>query len=144
MVFGDVSTGAENDLQRATEMALHMVTHYGMSDRLGLSSYGAAGRGIFLDAAGLPQQHAFSEHTAQLIDEEVAALLEQARKRVERTLTEQRAMLDALAACCRRKRRWTGRCSMPCWRRLQPRFPPSLRSGYSLKHIRDAGSAGAS
>jgi cell division protease FtsH len=94
LVFGDVSTGAQNDLQMATDLARHMVAQYGMSERVGLTTFEQAGAS-YLPA---PAQNApYSEHTARLIDGEVARLLDEAHQRVQATLREQRPLLDALA-----------------------------------------------
>jgi len=98
LVFDDVSTGAENDLQRATDMAHHMVTHYGMSEALGLATYDAQRTPLFLDGPAGPEQRNCSERTAEAIDGEVRRLLEEARQRVTETLRAQRRALDALAA----------------------------------------------
>ncbi|MCW5660020.1 MAG: ATP-dependent zinc metalloprotease FtsH [Burkholderiaceae bacterium] len=98
LVFDDVSTGAENDLQRATEMARHMVTHYGMSEALGLATYDTQRTPLYLDGPVGPEQRNCSERTAEAIDTEVRRLLDEARARVRDTLTAQRATLDALAA----------------------------------------------
>jgi cell division protease FtsH len=97
LVFQDVSTGAQNDLQRATEMARHMVTQYGMSEKLGLATYDTQPVSMFLDAAAIPERRNCSEHTAEVIDQEVQALLADARARVEHTLREHRPALDALS-----------------------------------------------
>ena len=97
LVFQDMSTGAQNDLQRATEMARHMVTQYGMSERLGLATYDAQPLPMFLDGLSLPERRNCSEHTAELIDTEVQQLLAESRSRVERTLSQHRSTLDALA-----------------------------------------------
>ena len=97
LVFQDVSTGAENDLQRATDMARHMVTHYGMSETLGLATYDAQPAPMFLGGPAMPEQRNCSERTAEQIDREVAKLLEDARARVLETLTRNRARLDALS-----------------------------------------------
>ena len=96
-MFEDVSTGAENDLQRATDMARHMVTHYGMSETLGLATYNAQPTPLFLGGPALPEQRNCSERTAEAIDSEVRRLLDEARERVTATLTTQRASLEALA-----------------------------------------------
>jgi cell division protease FtsH len=98
IVFSDVSTGAENDLQRATDMARHMVTHYGMSEALGLATYGAQPARLYLDGPALPEQRNCSERTAEAIDAEVRRLLDESRSRVAATLSDQRPALDALAA----------------------------------------------
>jgi len=98
LVFEDVSTGAENDLQRATDMARHMVTHYGMSDVLGLATYDARPAPLFLNGPTLPEPRTFSERTAEAIDGEVRRLLDEARDRVTQTLQTNRETLEALAA----------------------------------------------
>ena len=98
LVFEDVSTGAENDLQRATDMARHMVTHYGMSDALGLAAYDARPAPLFLNGPTLPEPRTFSERTAEAIDGEVRRLLDEARDRVTQTLRANRETLEALAA----------------------------------------------
>jgi cell division protease FtsH len=99
LVYEDISTGAQNDLQRATDMARHMVTQYGMSDRLGHVTFDAPRQGTFLNVAeAAPPNAAYSEETAQLIDEEIAKLITEAHARVVRTLTERRPTLNALAA----------------------------------------------
>ena len=97
LVYGDISTGAQNDLQRATDMARHMVTQYGMSERLGPGTFETPRQGVFLNMPELPQRAEYSEQTAQRIDEEIAKLLAEAHARVLATLTGRRATLDALA-----------------------------------------------
>src|SRR5574337_966262 len=79
LVFGDVSTGAQNDLQRATDIARHMVTHYGMSECLGLTTFEDAPASPFLDGAAVRESRLYSERSAQAIDEEVRRLLDEAR-----------------------------------------------------------------
>jgi cell division protease FtsH len=96
IVFGDVSTGAQNDLQRATDMARHMVTQYGMSENLGLATFEEP-RTAFLNIP-IPQgQREYSEQTAQAIDEEIRKLLADAHTRVKETLMAKRVTLEALA-----------------------------------------------
>jgi cell division protease FtsH len=96
LVFGDVSTGAQNDLQQATDMARHMVLQYGMSERLGLATFEQAA-GPAWSAWPLPERRGYSDHTAQAIDEEVSALLLAAQERVRATLAARRHHLDLLA-----------------------------------------------
>ncbi|PMS17201.1 cell division protein FtsH [Trinickia dabaoshanensis] len=91
IMFGDVSTGAENDLDRATAMARHMVERYGMSERLGLTTLGSTTYPVPGDGTR------YSESTARLVDEEVRRLLREAHERVERTLRERRAPLERIA-----------------------------------------------
>lgn len=98
LVYGDISTGAQNDLQRATDMARHMITQYGMSERLGHVTFEAPRPSAFLNVADFSQRAVYSEDTARLIDEEIAKLIAAAHERVKRTLTERRTVLDALAA----------------------------------------------
>ncbi len=91
IVYGEVSTGAHNDLERATDLARLMVTRYGMSERLGPLTFGDDQRGQFLRGAGFPVERDYSEETARVIDEEVRAI-------VERSLTRVRGILGAKKA----------------------------------------------
>jgi cell division protease FtsH len=97
LVFGDVSTGAQNDLQRATDIARHMVTHYGMSESLGLATFEEPRTSMFLDLPMAQQRAEYSERTAQAIDDEIRKHLAEARERVRSTLNAQRDKLDVLA-----------------------------------------------
>ncbi|RQR35115.1 ATP-dependent metallopeptidase FtsH/Yme1/Tma family protein [Burkholderia sp. Bp9143] len=97
LVFGDVSTGAQNDLERATALARHMVMQYGMSDKIGLATFDDAAPHIGAPGVWTPGDGHCSEHTAQLIDEEVRALLEDAHARVTATLGEHRDALERIA-----------------------------------------------
>jgi cell division protease FtsH len=95
IVFGDVSTGAQDDLQRATDLARHMITRYGMSEALGLATFEAPRQALFLQVpTGAPRE--YSEETARVIDAEIQQLLEAAHTRVRETLTAQRGLLEAL------------------------------------------------
>ncbi|WP_043285471.1 ATP-dependent zinc metalloprotease FtsH [Paraburkholderia oxyphila] len=96
LVFGDASTGAENDLERATAMAWHMVARYGMSERIGLANCADDGVAHALGGAEGPRH---GEHTAQCIDDEVRRLLNEAHERVARTLDDRREALDRIAKC---------------------------------------------
>jgi cell division protease FtsH len=97
MVFGDISTGAQDDLQRATDLARQMNTRYGMSEGLGLASYEGPRNPAVLNTPFDPRPREYSEHTAQKIDDEIAKLLADARARVRETLTAQRSLLESLA-----------------------------------------------
>jgi cell division protease FtsH len=97
LVYGEVSTGAQNDLQRATDMARHMVTQYGMSPLLGPATLQNTGAAMFLPEMQPAPRGDYSERTAQSIDEEVRRLLSESEQRVRATLTASRAQLDALA-----------------------------------------------
>jgi len=98
IVYHDVSTGAQNDLQRATDMARQMITQFGMSEQLGLATYEQTPNPL-LAGAGLMQRERkeYSEHTAQLIDAEVRRVLSDASARVTATLEGQRSKLEALS-----------------------------------------------
>ncbi|OXI81859.1 cell division protein FtsH [Burkholderia sp. AU33423] len=97
LVFGDVSTGAQNDLERATAMARHMVMQYGMSEKIGLATFddGDARQGI--PGAWHAGDGRCSEHTARMIDDEVRTLLADAHARVAATLGERREALERIA-----------------------------------------------
>jgi len=96
LVFGEISTGAQNDLQRATDIARSMVTEYGMSERLGLVAYERERRPMFLPESFSPSK-AYSEEKAAQIDEEVARVMEEAHQRVRGILGGNRNVLDQLA-----------------------------------------------
>jgi cell division protease FtsH len=96
IAFGEVSTGSEDDLQRATDLARDMVTRYGMSESLGLAAFEEPRRALFLDIPSAARKE-YSEATARAIDAEIRKLLESAHARVCDTLTRQRPVLDALA-----------------------------------------------
>ena len=93
---GDVTTGASNDLERATKMAKAMVTRYGMSDILGHQVYGEPNQEVFLgrDFGSTPD---YSQETANTIDEEVARLMTTAHDTAYRILSENRAQLELMA-----------------------------------------------
>ncbi len=94
-IFGDVTTGASNDLERATNMARNMVTRYGMSN-LGPRTFGKKEELIFLGKE-MNEQKNYSEKTAQDIDIEVHNLIEGARKRALELITNKKDKLDKLA-----------------------------------------------
>ncbi|OLN26934.1 Cell division protein FtsH [Desulfovibrio sp. DV] len=98
LVFGDVSTGAHNDLQRATDIAMAMVTEYGMGATLGQATYPRQNRPVFLspDQSGLARRE-YSEATAARIDAEVKDILEVAYGRVEALLSDRRPELERVA-----------------------------------------------
>ena len=97
LVFGDMTTGAQNDLDRATKIARQMVTEFGMSDRLGPLTLGHNQDQVFLgrDFASHPE---YSQQVAFEIDSEIRELIDQAHDEALEILTEQRARLDAIAA----------------------------------------------
>jgi cell division protease FtsH len=96
IVFGEVSSGAEDDLKQATRLAQHMITHWGMSDQLGPVAFRRGEDHIFLGRE-MTQARDFSEHTAQIIDDEIRKLVKEIELNVTQLLTSHRSQLDALA-----------------------------------------------
>jgi cell division protease FtsH len=100
LVFGSRTTGSENDMQQATDLARQMVTRWGMSARLGPVSLAQrdGGSPAGMDAFGFGRAKPYSEATAEAIDDEVRRLLEDAAAEAGRVLEAHRVELDALAA----------------------------------------------
>src|SRR5271157_5060002 len=96
LVFGDISTGAQNDLQRATDIARSMAAEYGMSDLLGPVTYERPRQPMFLPETYTPAK-TYSETRATQIDEEISRVMDEAYKRVRNILSERRTVLDDLA-----------------------------------------------
>ncbi len=96
LVFNEISTGAQNDLQRASDIARSMVSEYGMSDSLGLVSYERPRQAMFLPESFSSGKN-YSEAKAAQIDEEVSRFIEEAHQRVRSILSDRRAVLDDLA-----------------------------------------------
>jgi cell division protease FtsH len=97
IVFSEISTGARNDLQRATDIARAMVTEYGMSDALGPVNYDGQRGTKFIDTPFMNDRGPHSEETAQKIDVEVSRIISAAHNEARRLLRERRANLDELA-----------------------------------------------
>jgi cell division protease FtsH len=95
--FDEYSGGAENDLKEATKIARRMVTHWGMSERLGPVAFHTSEDHPFLGREMAHEHRHFSDHTAQLIDEEVAKILHTAEDRAKQMLSEHPDMLTTLA-----------------------------------------------
>jgi cell division protease FtsH len=96
LVFGDVTTGASNDLEKATNLARAMVTQYGMSDKLGPLTFGKKEEMIFLGRE-ISEQRNYSDEVAAKIDAEVRSIIDAAYERAKDVLTTHRAVLDRLA-----------------------------------------------
>ena len=96
IIFGELSTGAKNDLEKATEIAISMVRTYGMSKTLGPLSYDR-GRPVFLEAPW-SQSKDYSEETARKIDEEVKTILDEAYEKAKSVLTEKVEKLKNIAS----------------------------------------------
>ena len=97
IAFGEVSTGAQNDLQRATDIARAMVTEFGMSETLGVVNYNGHKRSAFLDTGFMQERGNYAEDTAQKIDAEVKRILTAAHDEARRILREHRHILDELS-----------------------------------------------
>lgn len=93
IVFGEISTGASNDLQQATNMAERMVKEYGMSERLGLVAH-REDRGQQQYLGGNGSDRAYSEETARAIDEEISRIIRQGYQRAKTVLEQQRESLE--------------------------------------------------
>jgi cell division protease FtsH len=96
IVFGEISTGAHNDLQRATDIATSMVKEYGMSERLGYVTFEKEKKPFFIPSS-LVSSREYSEDTAKQIDEEVKKIVDEAYHRVKEILTATRDKLEELA-----------------------------------------------
>jgi len=97
IAFDEISTGAQNDLQRASDIARSMVTEYGMSDELGAVAYETNRRPTFLNIP-LPQERGpYAEETARRIDAEVSRIMAEAHEQARRILREHRDTLDTLS-----------------------------------------------
>ncbi len=96
LVFDSMTSGAENDLKQATQLARRMVTEWGMSDGLANTALGEGERDVFLGEQ-LSHQRSYSEATAREIDEEVKKILKEAFERTRKLLAEYRSALDQLA-----------------------------------------------
>ena len=96
IALGEISTGAQNDLQRASDIARAMVTQFGMSDALGTVNYEGSRRPTFLDIPMGPERGPYGEETAQRIDTEVKRIMEEAHESARFVLTQRRALLETV------------------------------------------------
>jgi cell division protease FtsH len=104
VVFGGVvSTGASDDLLRASEIARQMVTRFGMSGRLGNMTYGVPQEARYLKLPFAPEEKNYSERTAEQIDGEVRQIIDRQYERVKSILTSRRADLDLIATTLLKK-----------------------------------------
>ena len=95
LVCGDISTGAHDDLTRATETARQMVTRLGMSEKLGAMTFGRQQTSRFLDGLGM-EERTYSEETARAIDGEIRAILDGQHRRATEILTRDREVLERM------------------------------------------------
>ena len=96
LVLNDISTGASNDIERATQIARSMVTKYGMSERIGTITLGSSQEEVFL-GRDFAQAKEYSEETANLIDEEVKSIIDFAYKKAEEILKANMEKLTKVA-----------------------------------------------
>jgi cell division protease FtsH len=97
IALGEISTGAQNDLQRATDLARAMVTEWGMSERVGAIHFDQGRRSRFLDIPMPAERGPYSEDTARLIDDEVKQIVAAAHNEARRILKDQREILERVA-----------------------------------------------
>ena len=103
IIYGEVSTGAHNDLERGTEIARLMVMQYGMSEALGPMTFGGGQQSMFLRGSGLPQEREYSEESARRIDSETRAIIDRIYDRVRDLLTARKRVLVEAAAELKQK-----------------------------------------
>jgi cell division protease FtsH len=96
LIFGDTTTGASNDIEKATQLARRMVTEFGMSDRLGPLAFGKRDELVFLGRE-IGEQRNYSDEIAKQIDEEIRAIIDRAYDRAMDVLVTHRDRLEALA-----------------------------------------------
>src|SRR5467141_3076310 len=96
IALGEISTGAQNDLQRATDIARAMVTEFGMSDELGAINYDGNKRAKFLDIPMPQERGLYAEETAQKIDAEIKRILDEAHSTARRILSDNRDKLETV------------------------------------------------
>ncbi|HYU78197.1 MAG TPA: ATP-dependent zinc metalloprotease FtsH [Vicinamibacterales bacterium] len=96
IALGEISTGAQNDLQRATDIARAMATEWGMSERLGAINLDAGKRSRFLDVPQGAERGPYSEDTAKMIDEEVKMIVTEAHNDARRILMDRRDLLEII------------------------------------------------
>ena len=95
VVYGETTTGTQNDIQQATNLARRMVCEWGMSDEVGAVTYGQEDEPIFMGRE-LARHKEFSEYTAHQIDNAVRKILDNAKERACKILTEHRDQLDLI------------------------------------------------
>ena len=96
LVFDEITTGAQNDLMRATDVARAMVTEYGMSESVGPVNHEGRSRPSFLNVDSGPERGVYAEETARQIDAEVRRLISEAEDTARQILTARRQKLDEL------------------------------------------------
>ncbi len=98
LTFDEVSTGDQNDLDRATKLARKMITEYGMSERLGPLTFGHGHENQVFLGRDISRERNYSEEVAAIIDQEVKSLVEGAYNRAKEILKQERHKLDKIVA----------------------------------------------
>jgi cell division protease FtsH len=96
LVFGEVTTGAHNDLAKATDLAARMVTEFGMSDRIGPLSFARAEGEVFLGRDLTKEKH-YSDKMLEIVDDEVRKLVEDAKTQANKILRDNQTTLNTMA-----------------------------------------------
>jgi cell division protease FtsH len=96
LVLGDISTGAQNDIERATKIARSMVTHYGMNEKLGPMTYGTDEEEVFV-GRDFGRTRNYSEEVAAEIDREMRKIIDEAYHRAEKLISENMDKLERIA-----------------------------------------------
>ena len=109
LILNDISTGASNDIERASQIARNMVTKYGMSDRVGAIMFGGGQGEVFL-GRDFAQTKDYSEETANIIDEEVKKIVDRAYNRAVEILSAHADKLHAVAGVLLEKEKIEGEC----------------------------------
>jgi cell division protease FtsH len=120
LVFGNISSGTHNDLEKASEIARVMVCQLGMSKKLGPLTYGKRQQLAYLNIEGTEERN-FSEETARLIDSEVRELVEEGQRRAREILSERRATLDEIARILQEREVVSGEEIKEVIHRMEPR-----------------------
>ena len=107
IIFGDVTTGASQDIKQATAIAKAMVMQYGMSSKVGLVNYGSEGDEIFI-GRDFGQTKSYGEHMATIIDEEVKTIIDECYKKAKAIIESRRDILDKACQLLLEKERITG------------------------------------
>jgi cell division protease FtsH len=108
LAFDEVSTGAQNDLVKATDIARSMVTEYGMSENLGLVAFERGREALYLQTTAFPSSPEYSEETSREIDAEIKRIVDEAHQRARRILKKKKAILDKVARILLEKEVITG------------------------------------
>ena len=97
LAFDEVSTGAQNDLVKATDIARSMVKEFGMSESMGLVAFERNRQSLYLQVPQFPASQEYSENTSREIDAEIKKIVDEAHTRARNILTKKKKILDKVA-----------------------------------------------